>query len=196
MRTRDADKEQLVKEKAIELIVQDGFEGFSVNKLAKACDISVATLYIYYKDKDDLIIQIAKEEVNRMNTAMLKGFDPDASFEEGLRVQWKNRYQLAMDYPYLHRFLEQLRGSTYQQQVFEHFMEDFKKSMGRFVKNAVARGEINELPIGVYWSVAFAPLYSLVRFHNEGRSISNKPFQLTEEMLWQTFEMVLKAMKK
>ena len=55
MRTRDTDKEKLVIEKAIEQIVQDGFQGFSMNKLAKACNISVATLYIYYQDKDDLI---------------------------------------------------------------------------------------------------------------------------------------------
>ena len=47
MRTRDTDKEQLVKQKAIELLVNDGLDGFSMNKLAKACDIAVATLDIY-----------------------------------------------------------------------------------------------------------------------------------------------------
>ena len=46
MRTRNTCKEQLVKEKAVELLVSDGLEGFSMNKLARACDISVATLYI------------------------------------------------------------------------------------------------------------------------------------------------------
>ena len=55
MRTRNIDKQELVKKKAIEMLVDIGFEGFSMNKLAQACDISVATLYIYYKDKDDLI---------------------------------------------------------------------------------------------------------------------------------------------
>ena len=61
MRTRNQDKEQLVKEEALKMLVNEGLEGFSVNKLAKRCGISVATLYIYYKDKDDLILKIAKE---------------------------------------------------------------------------------------------------------------------------------------
>ena len=61
MRTRDTDKEKLVIEKAIELIVSDGFEGFSMNKLARLCKISVATLYIYYQHKDDLIKKIGIE---------------------------------------------------------------------------------------------------------------------------------------
>jgi TetR/AcrR family transcriptional repressor of multidrug resistance operon len=196
MRTRDADKEQLVKQKAVELLVKYGFEGFSVNKLAKACNISVATLYIYYQDKDDLIIQIAKEEAGRMNAAMLKDFDPDATFEAGLRVQWQNRYQLLTENPLLHRFFEQLRGSTYQRYVYENIMGDFKTMMGKFVKNAITRGEIKELPIAVFWSLAFAPFYSLIRFHNEGKTIDGQNFTLTHKMLWQTFELVLKTLKK
>lgn len=195
MRTRDAEKEQLVKQKAIEMLAQGGFEGFSMNKLAKACGISVATLYIYYKDKDDLIIQIAKEETIQMNALILKDFDPNASFEVGLWVQWQNRCELMLQNPLLHRFFEQLRGSTYKQYINENFMEDFKARMGQFVKNAIDRNEIAPLPIAIYWSLAFAPLYSLIRFHYEGRSVANVPFELNEEVLRQTFNRVIQSLK-
>jgi TetR/AcrR family transcriptional repressor of multidrug resistance operon len=70
MRTRNTDKVQLVKQKAIELIVKNGLEGFSMNKLARACNVSVATLYIYYKDRDDLIIKVAVEEGRLMGDAI------------------------------------------------------------------------------------------------------------------------------
>ncbi|ETZ23756.1 hypothetical protein [Pedobacter sp. V48] len=62
--------------------------------------------------------------------------------------------------------------------------------------NAINRGEINPMQLEVYWSVAFAPLYNLVRFHFEGRSIGGKPFILTDKALWETFELVIKALKK
>lgn len=91
MRTRDTDKQELVKQTAIQMIVEHGLESFSLNKLAKACSISVATLYIYYKDRDDLIISIAVEEAEKMGSQMLQDFDPELPFEEGLRLQWKNR---------------------------------------------------------------------------------------------------------
>jgi len=61
MRIRDEQKEALVKEKAIELLVEYGFEGFSMQKLAREVGISPATLYIYYSDKEDLIKKLGLE---------------------------------------------------------------------------------------------------------------------------------------
>ena len=111
MRGRDIHKETLVKSKVIELIVKDGLEGFSMNKLAKACKISVNTLYIYYKDRDDLIVTIAREEGKRMSDTLLAKFNPNASFENGLRVQWKIRFEYLKDKPLLKSFFESLRLS-------------------------------------------------------------------------------------
>lgn len=195
MRTRDIDKESLVKQKAIEIIVKDGLEGFSMNKLAKACKISVATLYIYYKDRDDLIIKIAQEEGLRMAEAMLNDFDVEASFEDGMRVQWKNRYKHMMDNPFIGVFFDQLRSSSYHAQFMETFKKNFKGPISKFMQNALERGEINEMPFEVYWSVAYAPLYSLIRFHNEGQSVGGMPFKMSDKILWATFDLVIKALR-
>ncbi|TCC94335.1 TetR/AcrR family transcriptional regulator [Pedobacter frigiditerrae] len=195
MRVRDEEKVQLVKQKALESLVQDGFEGFSMNKLAKACGISVATLYIYYKDKDDLIISIGQEEGDKMADAMIKNLDPKASFEEGMRIQWQNRYAYVMANPNSYLFFEQLRTSTYQVKFLESFMKKFKGVISEFMHNVVANGEIKPMPLEVFWSVAYAPLYSLIRFEREGQSIGGKPFQMTDQILWQTFDLVIKALK-
>ncbi|HEY1032166.1 MAG TPA: TetR/AcrR family transcriptional regulator [Flavipsychrobacter sp.] len=196
MRTRNTDKVQLVKSKAIDLLLRDGLEGFSVNKLAKECGISVATLYIYYKDKDDLIMQIGMEEVRKMSAQMLEGFDPEAKFEEGLRVQWKNRAKCVLNNPKIAQLFEQLRTSTYHEAIMDAFKNEFKEHMGRFMKNAVDRGEILAMPVEVYWSIAYAPLYNLLRFHNEGRSLAGKKFVINDKIMWQTFDLVLRALKK
>ena len=195
MRTRDSYKELLVKQKAIEMIGRDGLEGFTVSKLAKACNISVATLYIYYKDKDDLITKIAVEEGKAMGKAMIENFDPEAPFEEGLRVQWKNRYRYMIDHPQLSPFFEKIRSSGFQERFLDSFLVNFEASVGRFMKNIIARGEIREMPVEIYWSIAFAPLYALIRFHHEGRSLGRKPFKMNDELLWQSFDLVVKALK-
>jgi AcrR family transcriptional regulator len=196
MRTRNTGKEQLVKQKAIELLVKDGFEGFSMNKLARACNISVATLYIYYKDKKDLIIRIALEEADMMTQSVLKDFNPDMNFEEGLRLQWKNRSDYMLKNPMTNALFEQLRFSTFSDRVFKKVKSNFGNAMGKFMKNAVARGEINPMPMEVYWSVAYAPLYNLIRFHQEGKNMAGKSFVLTQKLIWQTFELTLKGIKK
>lgn len=196
MRARDANKVELVKQQAIELLVKVGFEGFTMNKLAKACKISVATLYIYYQDKDDLILKIGIEEVERLSGIMLENFDPESSFEEGLKQQWKNRAKCLFENPWSAQMIEQLRTSTYQSKVLKVFAKNFKEPLGKFMHNSIERGEIDQMPFETYWSIAFAPLYNLIRFHNEGQSLGGKPFVLTDEVLWKTFELVLKALKK
>jgi TetR/AcrR family transcriptional repressor of multidrug resistance operon len=196
MRTRDYSKEKLVKEKALELFVKYGMEGFSMNKLAKICGISVATLYIYYKDRDDLIINIAEEGGRLFSDALIKDFDPEAPFEEGLRVQWRNRYQFMREHPQLNLFFDQLRSSSYQEKFLAGFLQEFKQIMGRFMHNVINRGEIERMPFETYWSVAYSPLYALARFDYEGQSMAGIPFKLTEEILWDTFKLVVKGLKK
>ncbi|MFA6085078.1 TetR/AcrR family transcriptional regulator [Mucilaginibacter sp.] len=196
MRTRNIDKVQLVKQKAIELIVKNGLEGFSMNKLARVCNISVATLYIYYKDRDDLIIKVAIEEGRLMGDAMIKDFDPELPFEQGLRKQWENRYQYMIANPIMALFFDQLRSSSYQQEFLSSFLKGFQVVVGKFMHNVIERGEIDAMPFEVYWSVAFAPLYNLIRFETEGQSMGGKPFKMTDEILWKTFDLVVKALKK
>lgn len=195
MRTRDENKEQLVRQKALELIVSQGFEGFSMQKLAKAAEVSPATLYIYYKDKEDLITRIGIEIGKKFSESILQDFDPSLSFAEGLRIQWRNRARYAFDNHLETEFYEQIRSSSFKEKVIGGLLDDFKTAMGLFVHNSIERGELNPMPVEVFWTIAYAPLYNLIRFHNEGRSMGGKPFVLSEEIVEQTLTLVLKALK-
>ena len=195
MRTRDIKKEKLVREKAIALFVKVGFDGFSMQKLAKACNISVATLYIYFKNKEDLILQLGTEEGKRMVAFTLKNFSPDMSFREGLKTQWENRAAYWISNPKSAAFFETLSHSPYAGVIMNDVMGDFRLAMMTFSKNAVQRKELKPLPLEVYWSVAFGPLLSLIRFHHNGKSLGSKPFVFTKPVMEQTFELVVKALQ-
>ncbi|MBO9612800.1 MAG: TetR/AcrR family transcriptional regulator [Dyadobacter sp.] len=194
MRLRDATKEALIREKAIELIVNHGFDGLSMHKLAKAAGVSVATIYIYFKDREDLIQQVYTDESRKMTEATLVNFDPDAHFDEGLKRQWINRMTYCLENPYSMTFMEQVKHSP----LVERSTVDtrFLQAMQRFVHNAIDRKEIMPLPVEIYWSIAFAPLYQLVKFHIAGKSMPGRPpFAFDEEKINLTLGLVLKALK-
>jgi AcrR family transcriptional regulator len=195
MRTRDETKEQAIRQGAIEMIAREGLDNFSVNKLARAAGVSPATLYIYYRDRDDLIVQLCQEVSVRMLETSLKDFDPNMHFEEGLRVQWINRAAHFMNYPLEVQFIEHVRYSPYYAKVAKMLNEQFREVMGKFVHNAIRRKELQQLPFEVYWSVAFAPLYQLIKFHTQGYSMTGEKFSLSDELLVQTLSLVLKALK-
>lgn len=195
MRIRDEVKEQTIREKTIQLIVKEGLNGFSIQKLAKAAEVSPATIYIYYKDKEDLIISIGVEIANEMLDQSLENFDPQASFAEGLKIQWKNRAAFFLQNPIEVEFIEQIRYSQLYHKVSEKMSKSFKTAMGQFVCNAIERNELARLPFEVYWAVAFAPLYQLIKFHTQGQSHVNDEFVLTNKDMDLALELVLKALK-
>jgi len=176
------------------MIVKNGLDAFSVQKLAKAVGISPATIYIYFKDKEDLILNIYQEESDRMMEETLKGFDAEMSFKEGLRIQWINRSNYCIQEKDKMIFLEQIRHSSLHQRAAVLVDSQFKDKMGHFVNNAIKRGELRSVSVEVFWSIAFAPLYNLVRFHERGMSLSGKKFVFSEEVMLETLKIVLKGL--
>jgi AcrR family transcriptional regulator len=196
MRLRDETKELAIREQAMEMIVREGFDGLSMQKLAKAAGVSPATIYIYFKDREDLIRQIYYEEMQLMGEETLKGFDPEMHFEEGLRVQWMNRANYCLKYPLRMHFMEQMRHSPFHEKFQTEGRSPFTAAMRTFVLNAIQRNELVKLPVEAYWSIAYAPLYQLIKFHQSERGMPGwGKFVLDEKILKQTLELVVKALK-
>ncbi len=195
MRKRDEHKVTAIREKAIEMIVKEGFDGLSMQKLAKAANVSPGTIYLYFKNREDLLNQLYMSIDKIFSEATLKNFDPNMSFEEGLWLQWKNRRAHNIKYPYHIYFMEQFRTSP----LINHkdvVQNSFKEAMGRFYRNAIQRNELKELPVEIFWSIAYGPLYTLIRFHFGKKSIVGTKFILTEQKMKQAFDVVIRALKK
>src|SRR6476469_2055020 len=195
MRARDGHKEKSIRETALKMIVREGIEGFSIQKLAKAANVSPATIYIYFKNKEDLILQLSWEAGEKMAEITLKNFDPSMSFAEGLKTQWIGRAKYCLKYPEQVHFIEQIRHSPLQDKLTTMMSEKFKNAMDLFVTSAIRKKELVKVPVEVYWSIAFAPLYNLVKFHMAGKSIGGNKFILSDKIMRETFELVLKALR-
>lgn len=194
MRVRDENKESAIRQKALEMIVREGFDGLSMQKLAKAAGVSPATIYIYYKNREDMVYQLFREAQQRFAATALMNFDPEATLEEGLWRQWKNRMQFILEDPNSYQFFEQFRNSP----LINHKsidMTEFRESMTRFVKNAIKRGELKKMEPEIFWALAYGSFYALVKFHLQEKKMMNENFKLTDAKLRQTLEMVMKALR-
>lgn len=196
VRTRDPKKEKAICKHALAMIVKHGFDGLSMHKLARAAGVSPATIYIYFKDREDLILKIYAEVSARMFAATLENFDSAMPFDEGLKVQWINRARYFMEHPLEMHFMEQIRFSPLHERAFQTTGGKFHKVMKAFVCNAIQRKELAKAPVEVFWSIAFAPLYQLVKFHMQGRGLPGSgPFSLDDKTMQLTLDLVLKALR-
>src|SRR6056297_2544448 len=73
-----------VLEGAREVFMRDGFEGASVDDIAKVAGVSKATLYSYFPDKRLLFSEVAKAECNRQADSATAEIDIHAPVEVNL----------------------------------------------------------------------------------------------------------------
>lgn len=194
MRQRDEKKEQTVIENAMRLIVSDGVEGFSMNKLAKASGISVATLYIYYKDKDDLLKKIGTDMAKVFFESTLEGFSPDMDFKQGLWIQWDNRARFTRENFLMISCFERLKETPHGEYIMDNSFGSFKEIMIAFKENAVAKKQLIDVSDEIFWGIAYGPLYTLLHFQREGKNIGREPFELQDYQIETAFQLVIKAL--
>jgi len=63
--------------------------------------------------------------------------------------------------------------------------------MEKFYERAIKNKELIQFPLEIYWSLAYAPLFQLLKFHRQNKSITGKKFVLTESKFDQLFSRVL-----
>lgn len=193
MRTKDEHKITAIRQQAMEMIVKEGFDGLSMQKLAKAAGVSPATIYIYFKNREDLLNQIYHLVQATFSEVALKGFKAEMSFEDGLWLQWKNRLRFINEYPVQYKFYEQFRNSPLLNHDVQ--MQEFKLNMRQFLKNASQRGELKKMEPEIFWAMAYGPFYALVKFHLQEKSMMNQDFKLNDAKLKEVFRMVMLSFK-
>ncbi|WP_370677796.1 TetR/AcrR family transcriptional regulator [Pleomorphomonas sp. PLEO] len=82
----DSEKRRQILEGAREVFRAKGYEGASMDGIAKAAGVSKGTLYVYFTNKDELFAELIADEKREL-AAALDAFQPSAeSFRDNLRA--------------------------------------------------------------------------------------------------------------
>ncbi|MEJ5992336.1 TetR/AcrR family transcriptional regulator [Ramlibacter sp. PS3R-8] len=77
---------EMILARAAELFARGGYPGTSMNQVAEACGLSKATLYHYYQDKYELLVNIADDHVSRLQgivrETLAEPLPPEAQMRE------------------------------------------------------------------------------------------------------------------
>lgn len=79
---------QEILDAASELFVRDGYENVSMRRIADRIEYSPTTIYLYFKDKNELLEQVCRETfgrlVQRLSKIMEQPGDPQERLKRGL----------------------------------------------------------------------------------------------------------------
>lgn len=82
----NTDKRERILKAAIRVFARKGFYSTRVSEIAKAAGVADGTIYLYFKNKDDVLISIFQDRITKLLEVLTQAVAQKSTFEEKLRV--------------------------------------------------------------------------------------------------------------
>jgi TetR/AcrR family fatty acid metabolism transcriptional regulator len=80
-----SDKRERILKAATQVFAQHGFFNSKISEIAKAANVADGTIYLYFKNKDDLLISLFEEEMANITRRMKEEVNKVEGFENKIR---------------------------------------------------------------------------------------------------------------
>lgn len=189
MRLKDEKKHEAIVRSTIRLVSEIGFPYCSISKIAGAAQVSPATIYCYYNNKEHLILSIYIHVKKKISEGVLSGVDYEAPVRDILRQVWFNIFSFVESNPDDFRYLEQFSNSPYRESIQKHEVEKYFTTLTEVILGAVEQKIIKDVPMEVLLTFMIRTAYFLA---NEWRC---EHFHKTEDNIDAAFTLAWDAVK-
>jgi len=190
MRHKDDNKHNAIINAAIQLITTEGFAHTSMSKIAKAANVSPATIYIYFENKDDLLNKLYLTVKKNFGNVVFNGLSEKMAVKESFQLIWKNSLRYFLANPTTFTFHEQFVHSPLISKSSQAQGESFLQPIFSLYERGQMEGSLPNISMCVFTAIMYSPLISLIKYHHQGGLV------LTEELAMSTFEMCWTAIQK
>lgn len=174
MRLKDENKKTAICNAAIELITTEGFANTSISKIAKQANVSAATIYIYFENKEDLLNKLYLCIKQEASSAFLKGFHEDMPIHEGIKLLWFNIYHTIIAEPVKFAFGEQFANSPLVNRVSKTEGSKYFKPIYNLLKRGIDQGVIKNVSPEILMALILAPIMFLAKQQLSGEILINE----------------------
>jgi AcrR family transcriptional regulator len=196
MRPKNLEKEEAIRTIALQIIADEGLENLSMQKLAKAANVSPRTIYIKYENKEDFLIKLFIDEVlGAYEKAILEKFSVGMEFAAGVKKLWMNSFRYFKNNRHYYALMQYGKSSpllnkAYQEKGIQE--GDFFAPVHQFLSLNVKEGIIRKFPLEVHRVLLFSPLFDLI---NEYFDYQERPRQIiTDKLINDCCDAVIKGM--
>lgn len=82
---RGSDKHERILKAALKVFAEKGFYNTRISEVAKEANVADGTIYLYFKNKDDLLISLFEEEMGKICRSMREEMNKTNDLSEKLR---------------------------------------------------------------------------------------------------------------
>lgn len=189
MRIKDINKQAAIIEATVDLVNEIGFASSSVSKIAKKANVSPATLYIYYKNKEDLLVSTYVEIKKKMGKELLNNFDSSKPLRDLFFIFWKNTFNFIDKNRALYKYSEQFSNSPYLELVNRAELEKNFEPFVKTIQKGIEQKIIKDVPFEILAAFIFFPVSAI---SNSKLCIST---EISDEVIGTSFTLAWDAIK-
>jgi TetR/AcrR family fatty acid metabolism transcriptional regulator len=140
------DKREKILTAAVKIFAKNGFYNAKISQIAKEAGVADGTIYLYFKNKDDLLISTFEEVMGKMNERLVRELADLERPLDKLKRSIRLHLALALDHRYLAEFITiELRQSTkFIKQYKNRKFSEYLRILRDVVIEGQKRGEIRQ----------------------------------------------------
>ena len=155
-RARVEAKESSILDAAEKIFGQVGFDGAKVSEIARAASVAEGTVYLYYKNKQDLLAGVVGRFWTQLTLGAEAAIEPDAT--TAMQLEQLGRYHLQSLLSQFEVVSLTYRARPQQEQDLDQVRE-YVRVFDHIMQRGVDRGELpKDSPIGQLRDVFFGTL--------------------------------------
>ena len=141
-----AERRLRLKEAALAVFGEKGYEGATTREIAERAGVGAATLFRYAAEKRDLLLMIVNDDLAAINATAFAELDIDAPLVDGLIVLFAPRYTYFGANPPLAReathltVLARAEDDTFETQRYRHRRDQLLTTMTNLIRYQQGRG--------------------------------------------------------
>lgn len=174
VRVKDDSKREAIIKKTIDIVFEKGFAGVKMADLAKRVGISVSTLYVYYKNKEDLIVSISSELIKTVSEASSKELDHGLPYKLKMKAVWLYWVNYGINNTKEMSFINQVKQSPYYEKIPKSILEAKHKIGVELFELGKKEGLIKNVDNEILASIIGALLGEAVKLILNGKIKMNK----------------------
>jgi TetR/AcrR family fatty acid metabolism transcriptional regulator len=160
-RQRHEAKYQRILAAALEVFARKGFHEAKISEIARSAGVADGTIYLYFKNKDDVLISLFEAKLEQINAGLRDGLDKITDVRERLTHVIRYHLQLALNDPTLAAFItiELRRSAKFMKQYAKAQLAEYLNQWGQIVDEGKAQGVFRpEVSTGILKHIMFGAL--------------------------------------
>ncbi|TAA41014.1 TetR/AcrR family transcriptional regulator [Corallincola spongiicola] len=169
------DKRRRILQAASVTLANKGFHGTTMGEIAQQADMAAGTLYLYFKDKQTLLLETLENNLELIADACFKQHRLGVSLEQQFTQIWQALFQYLIAHPDTLHGWELSRHVTDKSQL-AHLIKRRQQlflPLAAMLEAGLAAQQLKPLPVEVLGAIGIESCAALARRHIEGSFILN-----------------------